>query len=76
MAKATKDDMELKIDIIRTGLKNGKSLEQIQKDIEECGLLIGEIVNFMKRGDIMPYFKDIHFRRRAWKKYGKDGKKP
>lgn len=65
MAKATKDDMELKIDIIRTGLKNGKSLEQIQKDIEECGLLIGEIVNFMKRGDIMPYFKDIHFRRRA-----------
>lgn len=65
MAKATKDDMNLKISLIREGLKQHKTLYEIEQDIVNNHLVMGELVDFMKRPDIIKNFKDFTFRRRA-----------
>lgn len=63
MAKATKDDMNLKISLIREGLKQHKTLNEIEQDIVNNHLVMGELVDFMKRPDIIKNFKDFIFRR-------------
>lgn len=63
MAKATKDDMNLKIFLIREGLKQHKTLDEIEQDIVNNHLVMGELVDFMKRPDIIKNFKDFIFRR-------------
>lgn len=60
--KKTKD-MELKIHIIREGLKQHKTLDEIEQDIVNNNLVMGELVDFMKRPDIIKNFKDFTFRR-------------
>ena len=58
-------DAELKIHLIKEGLEQNKTLKEIEQDIVNNNLVMGELVDFMKRPDIIKNFKDFTFRRKV-----------
>lgn len=56
-------DTELKIHLIKEGLEQNKTLKEIEEDILNKNLVLHDLVDFMKKPNIIENFKHFRFRR-------------